>query len=266
MSVGSSPGRTGTKHFLLNSLLGKFNGSLSTGNTIADKPFLCVDLCAGDGLPTEDSKTASPLIFEKHCKHKTGRDNGAKLVLIERNKASYDLLAQSVGRYEWLTMMNTDARSFRLPTLKPMQAVFVHCDPNNVHQTPLTESFVSTFTKCTTYLVTLGCNAGGIKRLPLDQRQGWYEYVSMLTSVLPSWHDAILFWLMSDADQWAYLCNVPTKWRDETISLASSKTVQKLWPRGVGGVTFRSDPERFISELNRLFLTKDEMDGKARLF
>lgn len=265
MSVGSSPGRTPIKHFLLDSLLGRVNGSLTTGKAAAVKPLLCVDLCAGDGIKSE-SHTASPLIFEKHCRHPCGRENNASLVLIERDRANFDLLRQNVGDHEWMTLSNSDARNFLLPPLNPMQAVFVHCDPNNVHQTPLTKEFVSTFTKCTMYLVTLGCNADGIKRLPLDQRQGWHDYVAMLTDVLPPWHDAILFWLVKDSAQWAYLCNVPAKWKDQTIELATSSRVAKSWKKGVGGISLRSNRRRFAEELNRLFLTKEEMDGQMRLF
>lgn len=265
MGVGRSPGRTPVKHFLLDSLLGRVNGSLSTGRSAATPPLLCVDLCAGDGLKTE-SHTASPLIFEKHCKHACGRKNKAELVLIERDRTCFDLLRQNVGDHEWMTLSNTDARNYTLPPLGSRQAVFVHCDPNNVHQTPLTEEFVSGFTKCTMYLATLGCNAEGIKRLPLDQRTEWRDYVDMLTKRLTHWHDAILFWLVKDSAQWAYLCNVPMKWREETIQLATSSKVADAWEKGVGGVSLRKNPTEFASQLNRLFLTQDEMNGQMRLF
>lgn len=265
MGVGSSPGATPVKHFLLDSLLGRVNGALTRDACAADKPLFCVDLCAGDGIKSE-SHTASPLIFEKHCKHACGRRNDASLVLIERDIASFDLLRQNVGQYDWLTLSNSDAREYTLPKMSEMQAVFVHCDPNNVHQTPITKQFVKGFTRCTMYLVTLGCNAGGIKRLPLDQREGWRDYVSLLTSSLSSWHDALLFWLVKDSSQWAYLCNVPKKWRDDTIKLATASKAAKAWSKGVGGVSLSTHPEQFAEQLNRLFLTKAELDGNTRLF
>lgn len=265
MAVGRSDGRTKFKHFLLDALLGRINGALTTGKTAATPPLLCVDLCAGDGLETEQHR-ASPLIFQKHCNHPCGRKNDARLVLIERERPSFDLLKQNVGNYPWIELRHGDARNFTLPQLDTRQAVFIHCDPNNAHQTPLTSDFVGGFTECTTYLATLGCNASGIKRLPLDQRECWFDYVQMLIRQLSSWHDAILFWLVNDKAQWAYLCNVPIKWRDETIHSAINSKAAKEWEKGVGGVSLRHSKSKFEHQLNRLFLTKDELDGQLRLF
>ena len=263
--VGRSEGRTVFKHFLLDTLLGRVNGALTTGKTAAVPPLLCIDLCAGDGFEN-DRHRSSPLIFQKHCKHPCGRRNDASLVLIEQDRVSFDLLKQNVGDYPWLQLRNADARNFTLPKLDRRQAVFVHCDPNNVHKTPLTSEFVSGFTECTMYLATLGCNASGIKRLPLEQREGWREYVEMLTRQLSLWHDALLFWLVKDKAQWAYLCNVPMKWRDETIKAAINSRAAKEWEKGVGGVSLRRSRDDFMMQLNRLFLTKDELNGQMRLF
>lgn len=264
-TTGRSKHRTPYKHFLLNALLGKVNGVLSTGSACyAVNPFVCVDLCAGDGL-TGDNYDSSPNIMARHCTHALGKKNGATLHLIERDKVSFELLRMRMSDIAGVTLENSDSRNYRLPQLKKTQAAFVHCDPNNFHQTPLTEEFVQGFSDCTMYLVTLGCNAEGIKRLPQDQRKGWFEYVDILVGKLPRHHNAVLFWLIKDSAQWAYLCNVPTVWTNWAINMGAIKG-GNIWPKGVGGVDLRGNESRFREQLEILFLTERERDGKDWLF
>jgi hypothetical protein len=262
--VGRSEGRTRYKHFLLDAILGRVNGVLTTKACYATSPLVCVDLCAGDGVQTDEYR-CSPAIMAKHVNHSFGKKNKATLTLIERNPASFELLRQNVDQSDTVKIVNGDAREYRLPKLAATQACFVHCDPNNAHQTPLTSDFVSGFSKCTMYLATLGCNAGGIKRLPLDERSKWFEYVTMLVGKLPSHHDALLFWLMNDKAQWAYMVNVPTVWRDWAIDLGVEKG-SKIWEKGVGGVAWRCNKSRFKDEVHRLFLTSEELTGDQRMF
>jgi len=262
--VGRSPGRTKYKHFLLHAILGRVNGVLTTGRCYATRPLVCVDLCAGDGVQTEEYQ-ASPRIMAYHVNHACGKMNRATLALIERDPSSFELLRQNIEESPSVTLVNGDARHYRIPPLSPTQACFVHCDPNNAHQTPLTNEFVAGFSKCTMYLATLGCNAGGIKRLPIEERAKWFDYVTMLVDKLPSHHDAILFWLVSDKAQWAYLVNVPKVWRDWAIQLGVEKGGE-IWEKGVGGVSWRSNKDRFVDEVHRLFLTDEERTGQQRMF
>jgi len=262
--VGRSAGRTPYKHFLLDSLLGKVNGALSKPSCFAGGPLICVDLCAGDGVQTDNFR-CSPKIMAKHVGHDVGKKNNATLTLIERDAASFELLRQNMDVEPWLKLVNGDARNYRLPELSTNQAAFVHCDPNNAHQTPLSSEFVSGFSRCTTYLVTLGCNASGIKRLPLEERSKWFEYVTLLVDNLPQHHDALLFWLVNDNSQWAYLANIPKVWRDWLIEIAIAKG-GSMWPNGVGGVSWRASKTRFVDEVHRLFLTIEERTGQQRMF
>lgn len=264
-STGRSKYRTPYKHFLLNNLLGKTNGVLSMGSKCyAVTPFVCVDLCAGDGRIGDDYDS-SPNIMSRHCTNAIGKRNGATLHLIERDKVAFEFLQMRMSNISGVTLENSDSRNYRLPALKKTQAAFVHCDPNNFHQTPLTEAFVGGFSDCTMYLVTLGCNADGIKRLPQDQREGWFEYVDILVSKLPRHHNAVLFWLIKDSAQWAYLCNVPAVWTQWAIEMGVVKG-GKMWPKGVGGVDLRGNESRFREQLEILFLTERERDGKDWLF
>jgi len=258
--VGKSQERTPFKHFLLDAMVGKVSGSLATGSPkmVAVPPLLCVDLCAGNGVD-DDISGSSPSIFQKHCMHPCGRRNKATLTLIERDPANYDKLAQNVEANDWTTLINGDAREYSLPVgLSSKQAVFIHCDPNNVHETPLTEAFVKSWTKCTTYLVTLGCNAGGVKRLPLEHRRPWFEYVSMLQVNLPSHHDLILFRLIRDASQWAYAMNSPKAWSNQLLRCGVSKG-NEIWPNGVEGISWRGERDKFNETVHQLFCTKKEL-------
>jgi len=262
--VGRSPGRTWYKHFLLDSLLGKVNGVLTQPRCYASRPLVCVDLCAGDGVQSDDFR-CSPKIMAKHVSHKCGKQNKASLTLIERNPASFELLRQNMHDAPDATLINGDARLYRLPHLSSTQACFVHCDPNNAHQTPLTDEFVRGFSRCTMYLATLGCNAGGIKRLAIEERMKWFDYVTMLVDRLPRHHDALLFWLVNDNAQWAYLANVPKVWRDWAVTVGVEKGGE-IWEKGVGGVSWRSSKQRFADEVHRLFLTDEERTGQQRMF
>lgn len=269
---------TPPKHEILNQVVGKKSGVIQGESIKAFRerrdpyvtgPFLCYDLCAGDGEVTEEYDS-SPAIFYKHASHWIGRKWGMKVTLIEKDQNTFGKLIEnaSVNGWEegigegWFNPMLEDSRKFRLPTLNPWQAVFVHCDPNTVSDMPLTEDFVGGFNERTTYLATLGCNATGIKRwTPRENRESWFNYVSMLTSKMPSHHDAFLFWLKSDGHQWAYLLNLPIKWTrgpNNTIEKII-QSVDKVWEPGLGYRSYRGSRENFERELKRLFLTKKEI-------
>lgn len=264
--VGRSS-RTPVKHFLLNSMVGKLIGALSTNKTPCHpRKFYAVDLCGGDGLSVEGRHDASPLILHKHCtfaRNKFGCD--AVLDVIEIQQNTFERLsantAHLAGRGEWFRLHNHDAREFAIEGVRPDQAAFVHCDPNTVDQIPLTGSFVETWNRYTTYLVTLGCNPGGLKRFDRKRRSQWFSYVDTLTSKLPRHHDAVLFWLKEDAAQWAYLLSIPKKWSEGYAAEASARG-SRMWPAGVGYVSYRGSRLAFDGELRRLFLTKEEFGAK----
>lgn len=263
MNVGRSS-RTPVKHYLLNKAMGKVCGVLSldrpsvpcrVSNT---QPFICVDLCGGDGLKNENHD-ASPAIMYKHCEWLGTRGKKASLTVIEKAASTFEAL-QDNCQYMNSSIASfscSDAREYRLPAMSETQAAFVHCDPNTVDQTPLSRPFVAGFNRFTTYLVTLGCNVGGIKMTTQDKRAGWFEYVSILVEVLPSHHDAVLYWLNFDASQWAYLLSFPSKWSEEFKEQAVRDT-SKIWSKGVSAVSYRRHPRQFQDQLRKLFLTKEE--------
>jgi hypothetical protein len=263
VGVGRSD-RTPVKHYLLDKSLGQVCGVLSLGSykvpcvASVRQPLICADLCGGDGLQTDDHE-ASPVIMAKHCQFLYKRGKSAKLEVIEKASNTYEELVRNCNHLprEIVTLTNGDARDYRLPKLAFNQPAFVHCDPNNVDQIPLSRPFVAGFNKFTTYLVTLGCNVGGLKRSTPEKREQWFEYVSMLVEVLPNHHDAILFWLNRDSAKWAYLLSIPKVWGDDFAGKAITQT-NKMWTQGVSAVSYRSQPAVFNDELKQLFLTKKE--------
>jgi len=194
-----------------------------------------------------------------HCEKLAVRGKSATLRIIEKQPNTFEQLRINC---DWMdkrivTLSMSDARDYRLPVMAETQAAYVHCDPNAVDQIPLTEPFVDGFNKFTTYLVTLGCNVTGLKRLKLEERAVWYDYVNMLIEVLPGHHDAILFWLDRDADQWAYLLSFPIKWARDFKQQAVTQT-SKMWTKGVSAASWRQEKSEFRMALHRLFLTKKE--------
>lgn len=265
--VGRSS-RTPVKHGILNAMLGKIAAVLCNDSPKVpckvtwNNPLVCVDLCGGDGFKNEDHD-ASPLIMFSHCDYMAGKGKRATLEVIEKADNTFDQLSANCGHLpsEIVKLTHGDAREYRLPQLAETQPAFIHCDPNSVDQIPLTRPFVAGFNRYTSYLVTLGCNVGGQKILPLSKRELWFEYVNMLTDVLPRHHDDVLFWLNRDAAQWAYLLSIPKVWSADFTAQTVAYT-KKHWTNGVSAVSYRGDRRRFENELKRLFLTRKEHDNQ----
>jgi hypothetical protein len=220
--------------------------------------MVMVDLCGGDGLKT-DNHDASPLIMFHHCKELSKKGKATRLEVIEKMPNTFEQLQINCGWMppEIVTLTHGDSSGYRLPKLAETQAAFVHCDPNTVDQIPLSRPFVAGFNRYTTYLVTLGCNVGGLKMTTADKRSKWFDYVEMVTEVLPRHHDAVLFWLNSDAAQWAYLLSIPKVWSRKFTAQAVLHT-SKHWTHGVSAVSYRTERKGFTNQVARLFLTKEE--------
>lgn len=263
--VGRSTGRTPFKHFLLKAIVGQLVGVLGTQSSKVPckaNPFLAVDLCGGDGHePTDGTHQASPIILHKQCEWlRNKRGLQSFLDIIEKDEYTFEQLeinCRDLTTGGWMRLLKGDAREYTLPLLKSDQAAFVHCDPNNVASMPLTGPFVESWNKYTTYLVTLGCNVGGLKRLSLEDRRQWFTYVELLVKHLSRHHDAVLFWLQHDASQWAYMLSLPKVWKARFVADAQRKAVE-MWPHGVGAISYRDSRVDFGTQVARLFLTKEE--------
>lgn len=264
-AVGRSD-RTPIKHWLLDKALGQLVGVVSTGNAPCTSPVAFIDMCAGDGHTTEQHE-ASPHIMFRHANWLANKDGHyAALNCIEKMDATYDQLvancqesfdAAKAKRLKF-KLIKDDARKYVFPKehRTSRRAAFVHCDPNTVADMPITPEFVASWNKWTTCLITLGCNVGGLKRLDREFREPWFGYVGSVTSKIPTHHDAILYWLMGDNSQWAYLLTVPKVW---TVKyLAMTPKMSQLTEYTVGAASWRTQRKAFDAQLRYLFLTEKE--------
>lgn len=270
LAVGRSS-RTPIKHYLLNAMVGKVCGVIALDRPsvpcriTSRQPMVMVDLCGGDGLRTE-GHDASPLIMYHHCQGLARKGKSSTLEVIEKMPNTFEQLEQNCRHMapEIVTLTYGDSSKYRLPQLQETQAAFVHCDPNTVDQIPLSRPFVAGFNRYTTYLVTLGCNVSGTKAWTAPSgRAKWFDYVEMVTEVLPRHHDAVLFWLNRDSSQWAYLLSIPKVWSVDFTTQAVAHT-SKHWTHGVSAVSYRADRKEFANQVTRLFLTKEEYANRTK--
>lgn len=257
--------RTPFKHWVLDAHLGKIAGVLSTKNASVPavaNPFLCVDLCAGDGTETEDHQS-SPRIIAKHCNFLARRGFSVRCVFIEKQAATFESLEASMDAVDMAfpcELRNADATEYRFVPSCEKQAVFINCDPNSIADLPFSEVLAKSLTPTTTMTLTLGCNVGGLKRLRREQREEWFQYISVMIEIMPSWHDALLVALENDDAQWAYFTRLPKVWTEQQVSAIASKG-QTLFPRGVRVESLHKNRQGFYDLVNRLFLTKSEMQN-----
>lgn len=262
--VGRSS-RTPFKHWVLNAHLGKVCGVLSTGHSKVPakaNPFLCVDLCAGDGTEVNGHR-ASPKIIAKHCDFLHCRGFDAQSVMIEKHSQTYDRLRKEMDAFDvkhYMQIECGDARDYVVCPTSRDQAIFVNCDPNSIADFPYSQQFSESLTPTTTVTMTMGCNVGGLKRMSLEKRQQWYEYIAYIERSLPRFHDAILVALNSDTSQWAYLTRIPSKWSEEQLRLIQ-KRGNSMFENGVTVASYRCSRERFCRLVDSLFLTKSEFNS-----
>ncbi len=253
--VGNS-NRTLGKHTLLNRVLGREVGIMVRGRPSFISPeYTMLDLCAGDGRDSS-SGTCSPKILEKHYRFLKQRGLQAQMVLVEKNRNAYDeLLKRKLPGVH----ICEDATKISSYPVHRNGAVFVHADPNHVEDWPISAQFLRDMPRCTTLLVTLGCNVGGIKRLPITAREKWFARMDELLQNLPAWHDALLVALRGDSAQWAYLITGPSKWQ-ERYRLDAVRSFD-YWKPGIECVRFGKDEQAFYRIRDRLFLTAKEVES-----
>lgn len=276
--IGASA-RSVSKHNVLNRIVGMLVGARRYLPMFDDYDVL-VDLCAGDGVPNSYSQTSSPAILKKHydCLMKEKDVNTRRTVhmlFVERDEHTCGVLRHTYGdSAEVYHGSSTDdfVAAYIHTHAYTNSMIFVHYDPNQItdwkfsdvlHEQLSGYKFLTTFS-------TLGCNVGGLKRLPLGQRQGWFMELSKILNLLRSYHDAELFVLDRDASQWAYLVTGPKKWiADEKYrkvfyrAFTSTKTnTLFLNPNqrryDLRQASYRLESHKFGELVNELFMTKEE--------
>lgn len=271
--VGRSNSRTPFKHFLLDALLGREAGVYAYGTVdipaIPD-PWHVIDMNAGDASSDGFGGRSSPEIIWKHASWARERGVPVRVTFIEKALHVYDLLCENrpPSNEVWAEYLHQDSRDYRIPKKDEQQAIFVHSDPNSLGDWCITPELVATFSETTTMLVTLGCNVGGLKRLPQSERRVWFDHVRALVDVMPSYHDAILVTITrhqvdgvmrGDPSQWAYLIRTAKKWTDRTIDTA--KKGAGRCELEIAVASYLKHHHAFEAIQRDLFLTRSEKAG-----
>jgi hypothetical protein len=247
--VGKSH-RTPGKHLAMDKIVGKTVGVHS--RFFSDKVFVVVDCTAGDGVSSEFSKSTSPGIFNRHLEFLESKGIETRSAFYEKTPGSVELLRLALPNRN---VIHGDSKDMT-PIWGPGDVLLVSNDPNTINEWALPDALAAA-PQLTTIFSTLGCNVGGLKRLPFEQRQAWYSHVRAQISLLQGWHDAYLVTLKGDAAQWAYLVNAPKKWRDVTEKAFASAFNGSKYE--VEGAWFKQDRANFLAIVDYLFKTKKEL-------
>ena len=248
--------RTPGKHKALNKLLGKVAGTASTPGfrrTFGRRPFHIIDCTAGDGQASDFSEHTSPGIIDRHSKWMESNGMDVSVYLFERSKQNCALLKTKTSH----PIYNMDAADMG-KVWKDEDILFVVNDPNTVADWRMPEALKHA-TKLTTVFSTLGCNVGGLKRLPRSDRDVWFDQMEGQIKLLQHWHDAILVTLDRDSSQWAYLVNAPKEWRKDVTSMFESAFKGSKYP--VKHAWLKDDPKGFAALRDYLFLTEKERNA-----
>lgn len=248
--------RTPGKHDALDKLLGKVTGAATT-ERFNWRKFFIYDLTAGDGKCREFSNTNSPEIIAKHASYAKSKGLDVRVRLYERSAVNADGLREVVRKHKdriRLVVRNKDCSEMNA-IWNPDDMLFVVNDPNTVNDWCIPEALYKA-PDLTLILSTLGCNVGGLKRLPFEDRQLWFYHMEGQLSLLCYWHDSLLVTLDGDSAQWAYLVNAPEKWRGavekmfkKAFEYTGHELVMAWW---------RRDADNFVRLRDVLFKTEKE--------
>ena len=260
--VGASEDRTRFKHLIFKADLGRICGVLRNARPAripVVRSLHVIDLCAGDGAPSVFSEYSSPGIIARHFDHGDFKRHViARATLYEKAPGTFLKLQKAFGHREDFSLIHDDASSFRVSACPLNQAVYVYADPNALSQIPINGGMIDSFTPYTTFMATLGCNVGGVKRMTLEQRARFIGVVERLGRDIPTFHDCILVWVKRDAAQWAYLIRTPRAWSEKSQALFLKKG-NEMFTAGVGVVSRRgSTAHEWDGEIARLMLTAKE--------
>ena len=287
-TVGWSDKRTKAKHRYLNKILGREIGAAvhcARSLHISIRGIHWFDLTAGDGEPKYDGpweRSCSPGLFAYHAKW-AKHQIPVQVTLCERAAATVGDLARilkkelpSLGYRQqddlrWsacdgrvsLSAQCVDSREHDFADLGHGHFVFFNNDPNNVNDWALNSAgsrqvvsrggIVRSFS-------TMGCNAGGLKRLPFEGgREKWFGYVEGLLESLRATQDVILMPIDGDDGQWGYAIVTPKAWGGDEIDDASRVFGEQGMT--LDSASLRYEATKFWKLVDHLFLTAKERAG-----
>jgi hypothetical protein len=258
--VGRSD-KTPFKHAILNAILGKMVGVIPYQQWLENN-IVMLDLCAGDGK-NGDHGHCSPSIMLKHAIYAEKSGIIPVVLFVEKDESTFSRLITNInpGDYSFkVILVHENASNVKAPN-RPKENRFIHIDPNHAANMPSCEAWGEMMNERTFLLMTLGCNAGGLKRLPLAHRLPWYKYVEVVANwlMVNNRFDALFISIKNDATQWAYLVTIPQCWTNivgDSIHSSAEKTLPDSM--GVEIFSYIHDREGFKDCVNRHFLTAKE--------
>lgn len=278
--------RTPHKHLFLDRTLGREAATVPHIPNVRRSFF--IDLCSGDGVIEAGQswqRNTSVGLMAFHAIH--AADHGVPVTVLCHEKASAtfaQLLISTANHLPdlgysrtsddgdlWLYKpSNGRGGSVRLqlkcvdssledfPTIAKGDAAFIFNDPNSIQGWAANAGVVQRMVDrgaWVTTLHTMGCNVGGLLRLPREQRAGWNVYVDdVLASYDRSRQVCIGVRLEGDHSKWGYLMTYPEKWSERGIADARKSFEGHRYPPVVA---VHGDND-FEDLLDQLFLTKDE--------
>jgi hypothetical protein len=280
--VGRSDRRTPAKLDVLRAHAGRMIGASwhvadrwgwkISGNRIID---LTAGDAAGDGIH-EWIQGSSPAILSSFCR----KQPALRVTLIERNQAIFDRLIQNLelrlpdegftatSETSWrhgktkstVEAFCIDAHIIDFSDMLPNEWLYVFNDPNHMHGWCLDMEAFSRLSGVVpaSFMSTMGCNAGGLKRLSAAERAKWKEYIDAAVTVVKRKRrlDLLLFNIKNDSAQWAYLLMVPLKWSD----LIREQMVRSFKQNNldVGSASWVKNQTDFYEVIDLLVTTNEE--------
>lgn len=188
-------------------------------------------------------------------------------ILYEKDTATFKRLSDRHADCSRMTIINEDSRLMPLSTVHNQgdSSVFIYADPNNIDQLPITPELMKSITPYTLFLITMGCNVAGLKRVSIDHRAKWAMMAAMIVQSIKSFHDIILVTLNKDSSQWAYLMIIPLVWSRDYIEVVK-KIGDKNWTGGVTAISMKHHGIQSLwDKFRELFLTTEEQKNHKSL-
>lgn len=279
MIVGRS-GRTPAKHALVSAVFGREVGVVAKSQKhLGIRRHRWFDLNAGDAARGEEAWTrqCSIGIMADHARQarppvdietrEIDRRIFGRLVanlMIELPELGYRQIGEAAWTYQdhvTLRAINESSLEASAADVRSSDAVLVFHDPNSILSWAMRPTFVNEIVArgpwCVRTITTLGCNVGGGKRTPPEERAAWYELVAPQCRALPPHRDLMIADIDGDSSQWAYLICEAEKWRGDAEREVRSAfghygyTMNMAW--------LRRDRAAFRATFDRLFLTREEL-------
>ena len=174
----------------------------------------------------------------------------------------------------YIETLNDDARTVDLLSypLRSKDFAFINNDPNNVNDFALDPAqygrLADNHVRVTQYS-TLGCNPSGLKRLPYEQRAGWYDNIVKTINRRPKHHRPIMFAFGRDDSRWGYLINTAERFHEDTVKNIETvyRTASDCGQLKHYDLLMAKTNEGFLELIEYLVFTVDELtkDGDLNM-